>query len=77
MNPATPSRRTRYPLASRYVLYFLLAALPAFIGVEKPPANGWEWGKFWAMICYQGLLAVKAVQSQPEGEKKPLQKPGE
>lgn len=49
----------------KYGLYFFLAMIPALCAPEHPPATGWEWFKLSGMSLYQGLLAVKALQSQP------------
>lgn len=50
---------------SKIYLYFSLALLPSLMGYSHPPADSWGWMQ-WAMAgLYQGLLAVKAYQSDP------------
>ena len=51
---------------NRLTLYFLLAVLPALTQSDAPPADRWGWFKWVAIALYQGLLAVKAYQSNPE-----------
>jgi hypothetical protein len=50
---------------SRYVLYFLLALLPALLQTEQPPTTQWDWIRWAGLGLYQALLAVKALQSKP------------
>lgn len=50
---------------SKYILYFLLAVLPSLISVQTPPSTNWDWFKLIGQSLYQGLLAMKALQSIP------------
>ena len=50
---------------SRLYLYFALAILPALTQIDAPPADAWGWFKWATIALYQGLLAVKALQSTP------------
>lgn len=56
---------------SRLYLYFLLAVLPALMQGEHPPVDSWGWFKWGLTALYQGLLAVKAYQSQSDTSTKP------
>lgn len=50
---------------SKYVLYFLLAVIPSLLSVQTPPSTNWDWFKLIGQSLYQGLLAMKALQSIP------------
>lgn len=56
---------------SRYILYFLLAAIPAVIAGAKEGMTDFAWWILSANALYQGLLAIKALQSQPKETPKP------
>lgn len=49
-------------------LYFALASLPSML-TAKAPATRWEWWLWAGTALYQGLLAVKAYQSNSKGSK--------
>lgn len=53
-------------LIAKYSLFFWLAALPALLVAKEMPANPWEWWLWGGYALYQGLLAMKALQSNPE-----------
>lgn len=55
-------------MTSRHFLYFALAALPALLAGQAPPATRWDWFRLVGMAIYQGLLAVKAFQTQAPTE---------
>lgn len=46
-------------------LYFFLAIVPSLVAPAEPPVDKWAWFKLLLSSLYQGLLAVKAYQSQP------------
>lgn len=48
----------------RAVLYFCLAVLPAML-VGEQPTYGWKWFVWFGTALYQGLLALKALDSTP------------
>lgn len=48
----------------RQLLYFFLAALPALLTGEQPQ-YAWKWFVWIGTALYQGLLALKALDSQP------------
>jgi len=50
---------------SRAVLYFTLAAIPSLTQADHAPVTSWDWFKYLAGAAYQGLLAIKALQSLP------------
>lgn len=62
-------------------LYFALAVLPSLFQPEHAPESIWGWFKYGAISFYQGLLALKALDSSPEKDKNDVQKvatvPGE
>lgn len=47
-------------------LYFFLALLPSLLGTAQPPTTSWDWFKLIGQGIYQGLLALKALQSMPD-----------
>lgn len=53
-------------MQSKYVLYFFLAVLPSLMGATNPPQTAWDWFKLIGQAVYQGLLAMKALQSLPD-----------
>lgn len=48
---------------SRRFLYFTLAALPVLLSADHAPVDAWAWFKWAALGFYNGLLAIKALQS--------------
>lgn len=50
-----------------YAFYFALAFLPSLLSADAAPATGWSWFKWIGTASYQGLLALKALQSKPPG----------
>jgi len=49
----------------RGVLYFFLAIIPAILAGAKETNTQYEWGIVGLNALYQGLLALKAWQSNP------------
>jgi hypothetical protein len=49
----------------RALLYFSLAFLPALFQANEPPTDTWAFAKWLGLALYQGLLALKALQSLP------------
>ena len=52
-------------MSKRAILYFFLASLPAMLTGEMPE-SGWKWFVWGGTAVYQGLLALKALGSEPE-----------
>ena len=55
-------------MTQRAFLYFALAALPALTQADHAPADLWSWAKFLLVALYQGLLALKALDSPSPGQ---------
>lgn len=53
-------------MQSKYFLYFFLAVIPSLMGASNPPQTAWDWFKLIGQAVYQGLLAMKALQSLPD-----------
>ena len=49
----------------KYALFFWLAALPSLLSLKDQPASSWGWWLYTGAALYQGLLAMKALQSSP------------
>lgn len=50
----------------KYSLFFWLAALPAMLVAKTMPKTPWEWWLWGGYALYQGLLAMKALQSDAD-----------
>ena len=50
----------------KYALFFWLAALPSLLSLKDQPLTSWGWWLYVGASLYQGLLAMKALQSAPE-----------
>lgn len=51
---------------SKLWLYFFLALIPAFLAGAKDATEGKDWMLLGLIAIYQGLLAIKAYQSDPK-----------
>lgn len=51
-------------MMNKVFFYFTLAALPSLVQAQEPPDTKWAWFRLVATSVSQGLLAVKALQTQ-------------
>jgi hypothetical protein len=47
-------------------IYFFTASLTVFSQSPQPPAGAWEWAKLIAACLTGGLIAIRALESQPD-----------
>lgn len=57
----------------KYLQFFLIAAITEALLSQAEPSSHWQWWRFVAGACLQGLISMKALQSDPESGDKPTQ----
>lgn len=55
---------------SKSILYFCLSALGVVIATDAMPSGGWQMSKWACVILYHGLLALKALWSPTDQDRK-------
>lgn len=51
---------------NKQILYFLIALVPVLVQPESAPTDAWGWFKWGGTSLLAGLIALKALQSDPE-----------
>lgn len=52
-------------MINKQILYFLIAVIPVMIQVDQAPTDPWGWFKLGSASLLAGLVALKALQSDP------------
>lgn len=53
-------------MKTKRLTYFLTASLTVFSQSTHTPMSAWEWAKLLAACVTGGLIAIRALESQPD-----------
>ena len=53
-------------MKTKRATYFLTASLTVFSQSPQSPTGAWEWAKLLAACITGGLIALRALESQPD-----------